>query len=207
MNRISNQLSYYWAKLIKKARLRSVKNSTVHKTSYIGSGSQFVDSSIDRHSYCGYDCEISSCEIGAFCSIASDVVIGGGHHPTEWVGTSQVFYEGGGQFKGRFAKLKRAPVKKTRILNDVWIGQRALIAQGVTIGNGAVIGMGSVVTKDVPDYAIVGGVPAKLIRYRFDENTIEELLNSAWWSLSDSQIMEHAAFINDTSEFLKRVKS
>jgi len=168
MNRISNQLSYYWAKLIKKARLRSVKNSTVHKTSYIGSGSQ----------------------IGAFCSIASDVVIGGGHHPTEWVGTSQVFYEGGGQFKGRFAKLKRPPVKKTRILNDVWIGQRALIAQGVTIGNGAVIGMGSVVTKDVPDYAIVGGVPAKLIRYRFDENTIEELLNSAWWSLSDSQIME-----------------
>lgn len=71
--------------------------------------------------------------------------------------------------------------KPCYIGNDVWIGRGVMIKNGIKIGNGAIIGAGAVVTKDVPDYAIVGGVPAKIIRYRFDENTIKLLLESKWW--------------------------
>lgn len=72
--------------------------------------------------------------------------------------------------------------------NDVWIGSRSTILAGVNIGNGAIIGSGSVVTKDVPPYAIVGGVPAKVIRYRHDPETIERLLRTEWWKLNPNDL-------------------
>lgn len=125
-------------------------------------------------------------EIGSFCSIALGVkIILGGAHRMDWVSSYPfpVFFENADQSKD-FAPSKGA----TKIGNDVWIGMDVLILAGVTVGDGAVIGAGSVVTKDVPPYAIVGGNPAKLIRYRFDENTIEELLAIAWWNWSLPEI-------------------
>ena len=75
--------------------------------------------------------------------------------------------------------------------NDVWVGSHVMILGGVTIGDGAVIGTGAVVTKDVPPYAIVGGVPARLIRYRFSQEVIQKLLEICWWDQSDDFIKNH----------------
>ena len=88
------------------------------------------------------------------------------------------------------------------IENDVWIGNNVLIKGGVTIGNGAIIAMGSVVTKDVPPYAIVGGVPAKIIRYRFSENDIKKLLDFKWWNQNDSWLKENYKKFHNIEDFI-----
>lgn len=118
--------------------------------------------------------------IGSFCSIADDVVIfGGGEHRTDWITTYPLRIV----FKLPFANEDGHPHTKgeTRIGNDVWIGYRAIILSGVTIGDGAVIGAGSVVTKDVPPYVIVAGNPARVVKHRFDERFINELMAAKWW--------------------------
>ena len=92
---------------------------------------------------------------------------------------------------------KLVPWRTTRpviIGNDVWIGRNAIIMDGVEIGSGAVVASGAIVTKDVPPYAIVGGVPAKVIRYRFDEQTIERLIESRWWDYPDEFIENELKF-------------
>ena len=86
---------------------------------------------------------------------------------------------------------------KTIIGNDVWIGDQCFIKAGVKVGDGAVIGAHAVVTHDVPPYAIVGGVPARVIRYRFDEETINSLLNSEWWNLNDKDLSVFAQYIQN----------
>ena len=93
--------------------------------------------------------------------------------------------------------------------NDVWIGQGCTIMSGVNIGTGAVIAAGSLVTKDVPEYAIVGGSPAKIIKYRFDGRTIDGLLNSKWWDLDPKELEKHSnlLFSNSINEFLDAIKN
>lgn len=197
---------YYLSKAIKKLRGKAVKGSIIDFTSKVESGSQVINSKFGRYSFCGYDCDINNCDIGSFCSIANGVVIGGGMHPLDWVGTSPVFYEGRDSVKAKFAEFKRPNPKRTVIGNDVWIGQNVLIKQGVTIGTGAVVGMGSVVTKDVEPYAIVVGVPAILIRYRFDQHTIDNLLKSKWWEFSADKLIEYAKYIDRPEVFLKMIE-
>lgn len=201
-----NVFVYLWAKILKKIQGSALKNSSIHSTSKVESGCNIVNTTMDRHSFCGYDCEIVNCEIGAFTSIANGVIIGGGMHPIDWVSMSPVFYEGRDSVKTKFSVHKRESVKSTSIGNDVWIGRNALIKQGVSIGTGAVVGMGSVVTKDVPPYTIVAGNPARVIRMRFEENTINELLKSEWWKMSDSKLNKFAYTFNNPVEFLKLIR-
>ena len=168
------RLTYIWAKFVKKIRGAAIINSTIHPTSKVEAGSQFVNSLMDKYSFCGYGCDINDCSIGAFCSIANNVVIGGGAHPIEWASTSPVFYNNRDSVKKKFSRFEREPHKRTFIGNDVWIGHSAILIQGVRVGDGAVIGAGAVVTKSFPPYSIIGGVPAKLIRMRFTPEQIIE---------------------------------
>lgn len=128
--------------------------------------------------------------IGAFCSIGRDVVLGPGLHPTDIL-TTHLFPSV--SFYGICPVEKQIPepeYKPVTVGNDVWIGHRAVVMNGVKVGDGAVIGANAVVTKDVPPYAIVGGVPAKVIRYRFDERTIARLLAVKWWDLPPTMLQD-----------------
>ncbi len=139
--------------------------------------------------------------IGAFTSIATNVNISLGNHPTDRVSTHPFFYlkEFGFRDDSRMEVApKGGPVT---IGHDVWIGRDVTILTGITIGHGAVIAAGAVVVKDVPPYAIVGGVPGKLIRYRFDEPTIEKLLESAWWTWPDDKIRKNLSKFFDAKSF------
>lgn len=202
-------ISYLYGKFFKKIlRGKCVINSQIHKTAKINSGATIVDSTIGCYTYTCYDDEIVNCEIGQFCSISDDVIIGGAEHPIDWVSTSPVFQDvkHSGP-KKRFSQHHFEGIARTYIGNDVWIGKRVIVKAGVKIGDGAVIGAGAVVTKDVPPYAVVAGVPAKVLKYRFDDDTIAQLLESKWWNLSDEELEKKADNITNVQAFLKELKS
>ena len=184
----------------------AIKNSNIHISSKIEAGSQIVNVKLDKYSFCGYNCKILNCDIGAFCSIADNVVIGGAQHPIEWVSSSPVFYAGRDSIKRKFSTFKRGEIKRTVIGNDVWIGDNVLIKSGIVIGNGAIIGMGSVVTKNVEPYEIVGGVPAKRIRFRFSKNIRERIEKSKWWELDDERLKKVSMFIREPLKFLEELE-
>lgn len=172
-----------------------VRNSVVGFASYIGRFSRLPDT-----------------VIGAYCSIAEKVELLEYTHPTRaYVSTHPAFFSLAGQAEISFGTRQKFNEKRTLsessemslcVGNDVWIGKNVLIIGGVRIGDGAVIAAGSVVTKDIPQYAIVAGVPAKLVRYRFSQSQIEWLCAFKWWNRSEEWIREHAEKFDDIDEFM-----
>ena len=134
-------------------------------------------------SYVGVYSRVHNAKIGKFCSIGPDCKIGLGLHPTrDFVSTHPVFYSTQRQCSVTFADRDYVEeFQGITIGNDVWLGANVTILDGVTVGNGAIIAVGAVVTKDVPAYAIVGGVPARIIKYRFSDDNIDFLEKLQWW--------------------------
>lgn len=143
-------------------------------------------------SYFNGEAEVFHAEIGRYVSIAPGVLIGPGEHPLDLLSTHPFAFGGGGnRFKGvaayeaiRTRGGSTVRHRMTRIGHDVWIGARAYIAQGVTLGDGCVVAAGAVVTRDVEPYAIVGGVPARVLRMRFSEELVKRLREVRWWDWS-----------------------
>lgn len=142
--------------------------------------------------------ENAALRVGSFCSFSTGVtILLGGEHRTNWV-TTYPFH----RVLREFENLQYPSTKgDVSIGNDVWIGKNALILSGVTIGDGAVVGAGSVVTRDVPPYSIVAGNPARLVRKRFDDDTIGKLLKIKWWDWDIERIKENMPLL-----FSERVK-
>lgn len=159
-----------------------------------------------KHSYHGSNLYISNqnSRIGNFCSISNNVCIGVGMHPTNWLSTHPFQYLHCFEIKPEKSYSFNS-YKECIIGNDVWIGRNVIIMDGITISDGAIIASGAVVTQNVSPYAIVGGVPAKIIKYRFSQDIVEQLLNLKWWDLNDEEI-KNLTF-NDIDQCIKELKS
>jgi acetyltransferase-like isoleucine patch superfamily enzyme len=168
------------------------RDSNLSKYNVLFSNVKLISSSIGAHSYIQANSIVSSTEIGKFCSIAMNTFIGLPQHALSSFSTHPAFYLKNTPLVKTFSNLDEFDTtERTFIGNDVWVGHAALIMSGIRIGHGAVVGAGAVVTKDVPDYAIVVGVPAKILRYRFDKVTIKKLVDSKWWDNEDDWLRKN----------------
>lgn len=165
----------------------------------LGSEIRLNHCAIGDYSYLGPRCSLAYAEVGKFCSIASEVHIGLGMHPlAPFVSTHPAFYLRRPAMGWTLAdKDHRAEYSPSKVGSDVWIGLRAAIKDGVTIADGAVIAAGAVVIKNVPPYAIVGGVPAKLIRFRFPPDIVQFLLDFRWWDQDDKWLRQNWSRFHD----------
>jgi acetyltransferase-like isoleucine patch superfamily enzyme len=197
--------------------------STFGKGAFVKDGCAIFHSSFDRHTAVYGNCTLSHVKFGAFSyvnehsamgrvtvgrftSIGPGFICGYGEHPTNFITTSPVFYSTRGQCGISFTETSRYDEQhQMTIGNDVWIGARTFVRDGVKIGDGALIAAGAVVTADVPDYAIMGGVPAKLIRYRFPEDVVQQLLEIQWWNWSDDRLRKAQPQLaqSDVNSFLE----
>lgn len=185
--------------LLKSERAQSVFGEhTKVSTPYFIHGTHLGD-----YSYISKNANISNCEIGKFCSIGPNFCCGMGIHPTDGISTSPMFYSTARQNGMTLcSENKITESKKTFIGNDVFIGANVTILDGVRIGDGAVVGAGAVVTKDIPPYAVAVGVPAEVKRYRFDESTIAELLESQWWNKGIDEYKRVERYFWEPDKFL-----
>lgn len=156
---------------------------------------------IGDFSYVSNDSKLVNVELGKFCSIGPHVQIGYAPHPSRvFVSTYPAFYSDsnmGCPLSFREDKIFDDSVPKTSFGNDVWIGANVIIPGGIQIGTGAIVAAGSVVVKDVPPYAVVGGNPAKVIRFRFSEDQIEFLLVTEWWNWPIEEIIRNVDAFSD----------
>ncbi|MBR5920590.1 MAG: CatB-related O-acetyltransferase [Bacteroidales bacterium] len=147
-------------------------------------------SKVGAYTYISANTDVENAEIGKFCSISDHCRIGMGGHNTNQISTSPIFTEvhNATRFQWADKDVNAFPLKKAIVGNDVLIGSHALILGGVTVGDGAVVAAGAVVTKDVPPYAVVGGVPAKVIKYRFSQDIIDKLQDLQWWDWPEEKL-------------------
>lgn len=179
------------------------KNTKI-RSSHIGYGTYIANGS-----------SIARTKIGKYCAIGDNVSISLGLHPSkDYVSIHPAFFSPNKQAGFTYSNEQLFEEHKyldngpycVEIGNDVWIGNNVLIFDGIKIGNGAIIGAGAIVTKSVPDYSIVTGIPAKHVRYRFTDEQITRLLTIKWWDKEPSWLAENYKLFTNVDEFLNKIK-
>jgi acetyltransferase-like isoleucine patch superfamily enzyme len=203
---ISSKLFYqskYWGKHLRIGYGVSLNKVTFGSYNVISKNVKISNSKLGDFTYISDSSVILESDIGKFCSIGPNVRIAPGIHPTKkFVSTHPATFLKNHYIKS-FSKNDYFQFhKRVTIGNDVWIGANVLIIDGVKIGDGAVIAANSVVTRDVLPYEIVGGVPAKNIRFRFNETQIKKLLHFEWWNKPYSWLDEFSERFIDVDKFI-----
>lgn len=209
-----------------KRKMKRVNNCIIEKGAYVdqncilegsnrfAKGTKLFHCKVGKATYFNTGTELHYVSIGRYCSIGSNVKAITGRHPTsQFVTTHPAFFSTSKQAGFTYVKenkfeeyLYAQDRYSVDIGNDVWIGSDVRIMGGITIGDGAIIAAGAFVTKDVSPYAIVGGVPAHIIRYRFDDNLIKKLLRIQWWDKDDGWINKHSEYFEDIDKFLAEIE-
>ncbi|MDQ2086742.1 acetyltransferase [Herbivorax sp. ANBcel31] len=188
------------------AKTTCIKKSYLGRWTEIGDFSSIVESEIGDFTYLAGHNNVIYSNVGKFCSIASHVRINPGNHPMWRVTQHHMTYRRlqyglDNNDDEEFFDWRRS--KKVEIGHDVWLGHGVVIMPGVKVGIGSVIGSGAVVTKDIPDYSIAVGVPAKVIKKRFDDFTIKKIIDSKWWEWEKETIENKFKELIDLDLFLK----
>lgn len=211
---LAQWLCFNLSSSIEIGRNSKVRSAKIAKKVRIGAQCNIQGGKVDCYSYMGNYCELPQVEIGKFCSIAAHVTLAAGNHPMSYVSTSPYTYS---TIRDSFTKKQLYTQEffytdedhkyLCKIGNDVWIGTGATLVCGskaLNIGDGAVIAAGSVVTKDVPPYAVVAGCPAKILRYRFSDETISEMEKEKWWDKDEDWIRGSVQKFSDPSRLFAR---
>lgn len=216
VNKIDNFLGRKLKKLLKKYDNNIFKEIPDEISSYVSNCNisdrtklykpyQLTKCNIGKGTYIAQNSVISMTDIGKYCSIGPNLMCGFGIHPTSGISTSPAFYSNLKQNGISFSKENKIIERKNiKIGNDVFIGMNVSILDGVTICDGAVIAAGAVVIKDVKPYEIVGGVPAKHIKYRFSDEIIKKLLKIKWWDFDDEKIKDVEKMFFDVEKFIQQ---
>jgi len=185
-----------------------ITNSSFGKYTEIRDYANISDTILDDYSYVSEYTQIINTNIGKFVNIASNVRINPGFHPYEMPCQHHMLYRkemyGFGEDDEAFFNYRK--IQKVDIGHDVWIGHGAVIMPGVNIGNGAIIGANAVVTKDVPAFAIVAGVGAKILKYRFPKQIQNQIQKIAWWEWDHETIKQRFEDLKDIREFIYKYK-
>lgn len=183
-----------------------VEFSIVSDKAKVWAHCKLFHTSVGDYSYIGPNSRLVYTHIGKFCSIAGNVYVGMGKHSLNYISTSSLFTaEINGTRRSWVKNTVYEEYERVTIGNDVWIGARAMIIGGIKVGDGAVIGAGAIVTKDIPPYAVVAGVPAKVIRYRFSQEQIDALLAHPWWNLPEEQLRERIELFQSSDNIEEKI--
>lgn len=197
-------LKYLFSKLIYKFQIPSCRNCEFASHVKVLPKTNLLNVKVGKYTYIGANNSMQNVEIGSFCSIGSYVAAGGGIHPMDRPATSTIFYDPNNCFRTKlFINNSDVIQPKTIIGNDVWIGDNVYIKAGVNVGDGVIIGAHSVVTHDVPPYAIVAGVPARIIKYRFNDDIITKFLAEKWWDWETEDIIKKKELLSAVDKFMK----
>lgn len=182
---------------------------------YIGENTVIINSQIGLGSYISKGTELQNVKIGRFCSIGPFLYTASGRHPTDMVTTYPGFYSMNGAARIQFDEIRYTYQEVLKvdntdfsciIGNDVWIGANVTILGGVKIGDGAIIAAGAVVTKDVEPYLIVGGVPAKPIRYRLSKDNIRFMNDLQWWNKDFNWLNQYAKYFYSIEKLKDKIE-
>jgi len=183
----------------------SVLNSQIGENVKLNGLHHLTNSSIGNYTYISENSKINNATIGRFCSIGPNLICGWGIHPINGISTSPMFYSTLKQNGITLSSIdKIQEIRPVTIGNDVFIGANVTILDGIIIGDGAVIAAGAVVNKNVPAYSIVGGVPAKIIKYRFNNAQIESLIKIKWWEFDAERLNDIEKMFFNVDDFIEK---